>query len=346
MIISISTTLAILHGDDEDYGNANVNTRSRSIYLGNDMWIPMRQDFFTWIAKSLPEEMYLNYTDSANVDTTNIRKTLSDQLKTALFFPAIPQFIKPVSEVFFNKNLFTGRAIESQNMEDLATEDRWTASTSPLAILMSRAGAGVIGDAMFSPVQIDHFVRGFFGLTGASIMVFSRELAKNPGFVESARAMGADLDLIPDVDSDRLALKLPGNQHFGKGEKGNTAKTLMYEVLAWADEGNERVRKLSENYRQRDMTDPDVRAEYDSKQEALEEKYKGALGPRFKHIRASLNKLRERKNKIQRNRTWSPAQKARRYKEVDDTETKMLERLVPLKIREEIGFDEWRWWWQ
>jgi hypothetical protein len=346
MIISISTTLAILHGDDEDYGNANVNTRSRSIYLGNDMWIPMRQDFFTWIAKSLPEEMYLNYTDSANVDTTNIRKTLSDQLKTALFFPAIPQFIKPVSEVFFNKNLFTGRAIESQNMEDLATEDRWTASTSPLAILMSRAGAGVIGDAMFSPVQIDHFVRGFFGLTGASIMVFSRELAKNPGFVESARAMGADLDLIPDVDSDALKLKFPGQQWWGKGAKGNTAKTLMYEVLAWADEGNERSRKLSETYRQRDMTDPDVQAEYFSKQEAIEEKYKGALGPRFKHIRASLNKLRERQNKVQQNRTMSPTQKARRYKKIEDTRNKMLERLDPMKIRkEDLGFDEWRWWW-
>jgi hypothetical protein len=157
--------------------------------------------------------------------------------------------------------------------------------------------------------------------------------------------MGADLDLIPDVDSDRLLLNQPGQQWKGKGEKGNAAKTAMYEVLAWADEGNERVRKLSEIYRQRDMTDPDVRAEYDSKQEAIEEKYKGALGPRFKHIRASLNKLRERKNKIQRNRTMSPAQKARRYKEVDDTMDKMLERLDPMNIRKKIGFDEWRWRW-
>ena len=341
MIMSLSTTLAMLHGDDEDYANANATTRSRSIYLGNDFWLPMRQDFFTWLAKSLPEELYLNYTESANVDTSSMRDTLSDSLITAILFPATPQFMKPILEVGFNKNLFTGRDIESQSMKEWATEDKWTTSTSPIARVISQTGAGVIGDAMFSPVQIDHFVRGYFGLTGASIMLGSRELAKNPGFVESARAMGADLNVIPDVASDDWLLKLPGNQWWGKGKKGNRLKTLMYDLLQKNHEGNERLRKLGDTYRQRDMTDSDVQDSYYAERADIIESYKGLLGKRYNNIRKSLNNIRARQTNIHKS-DWSPKKKERMYNSINTTLNELLKRVDVMDLRSDGRLDEWK----
>jgi hypothetical protein len=254
--------------------------------------------------------------------------------------------MKPIVEVGFNKNLFTGRAIESQSMVDdkLDTEDKWTASTSPLARVLSQIGAGVIGNAMFSPVQIDHFVRGYFGLTGASIMLGSRELAKDyivPGFVEKARAMGLELNVIPDVDSDNWLLKLPGNQWWGKGEKGNRLKTLMYDLLKKNEEGNNRLSYLAKEYQQRDMTDPDIQDEYVSKRADIIESYKGVLGKRYNNIRKALNDIRARQTNIHKS-DWSPKKKERMYNSVNTTLTKLLKRVDVMDLRSDGRLDEWK----
>jgi hypothetical protein len=339
MIISISTTLAMLHGDDEDYGNANANVRSRSIYLGNDLWIPMRQDFFTWIAKSLPEELYLNYTKSANVDTSSMRETLSDGLKTAVFFPAIPQFIKPVAEVGFNKNLFTGRAIEPQSMKDWATEDKWTDSTSALARAMSQAGAGAVGDAMFSPLQIDHFLRGFFGLTGASAMLASREIAKNPGWVDRARAVGLEAQLIPDADALDWRKSLPGNQWWGKGAKGHRERVLMYDLISKNTEANTLLNKLNKDFDQRDMTRADVRAEYNTAREDLIAEYGGLLGNRFTNIKRALSDVRKRKTNIYKS-DWSAKRKASEYNKVEAQLDALVKRIKVMAMRSEAGLNK------
>jgi hypothetical protein len=340
MIISISTALAMLHGDDEDYAKANAHTRSRSVYLGYDMWIPMRQDFFTWLAKSLPEELYLNYTESANVDTRSLRRTLRDGFITAVAFPYLPAAIKPVGEVAANINLFTGRTIESMGMEGKATEEKWTTSTSPLGRAISEAGVwGLdkvnLGDEMLSPVQIDHLIRGFFGLTGASIMIGSRELAKMPGFVETIRDYtGYDIDLIPDVESDALSLKLPGQQWWGKGAKGNNERALMYDLLAVNREWNRKLRDIELGGKQKDLTDPTIRDEYFAERAELIEAHGKVIGSRFKNIKASLAKLRERQTALHERR-MSASAKTKRYNEINDALNRLTKNVM--RLRKEAG---------
>ena len=79
----------------------------------------------------------------------------------------IPQMIKPVIDVYANKDSFTGRPIETMSMERLRADYRFNGSTSMAARGLSTAGNSVTGDNFLSPVQIDHLIRGYFGWLGA-----------------------------------------------------------------------------------------------------------------------------------------------------------------------------------
>lgn len=70
----------------------------------------------------------------------------------------VPQLVKPVFEVFTNKNFLTGAPIESLRLRNMETADRYTESTTELAKAISRAAP------ILSPVQIEHIVRGYLGI--------------------------------------------------------------------------------------------------------------------------------------------------------------------------------------
>lgn len=70
----------------------------------------------------------------------------------------LPQIVKPVFEVWTNKNFLSGAPIESQRLRNLETAERYTESTTELAKAISRA------IPILSPVQIEHIVRGYLGM--------------------------------------------------------------------------------------------------------------------------------------------------------------------------------------
>ena len=86
----------------------------------------------------------------------------------------IPQAVKPLLDVYANKDSFTGRPIESMGMERLRPEDRYTGSTSELAKWLGQLGLPdparlVSGEySALSPVQIDALIRGYFSWIGVS----------------------------------------------------------------------------------------------------------------------------------------------------------------------------------
>ena len=97
----------------------------------------------------------------------SLLKIASDQLA----MNPIPQIIKPMVDVYANKDSFTGRPIESMGMENQVTDYRFTANTSLLARGLSTAGQSatqLIGKNFLSPVQIDHLARGYFAWLGAT----------------------------------------------------------------------------------------------------------------------------------------------------------------------------------
>ena len=78
----------------------------------------------------------------------------------------IPQGVKPAAELWFNRNTFTGRPIESQADEFRSPSDRVTPRTSPTMIEVSRAMEAVAGEDALSPKQLEHLWRGYTGGMG------------------------------------------------------------------------------------------------------------------------------------------------------------------------------------
>ena len=86
----------------------------------------------------------------------------------------VPQAIKPMVDIYANKDSFSGRPIESMGMERLQSEYRYNANTSMVARAASTAlntvTRGTVGSDSLSPLQIDSLVRGYTGWLGTTIV--------------------------------------------------------------------------------------------------------------------------------------------------------------------------------
>lgn len=122
----------------------------------------------------------------------------------------IPQLVKPILDVYANKDSFSGRPIETMGMERLRPDYRFTENTSMVARAASTAGqavAGAVGKDFLSPVQIDQMIRGYFGWLGTFVLGASdwatRPLAGEPErpapdwFKTATGGMVADLEGAP-----------------------------------------------------------------------------------------------------------------------------------------------------
>jgi hypothetical protein len=87
----------------------------------------------------------------------------------------IPQAVKPVMDIYANKDSFTGRPIETMGMDRLAPDYRFNSRTSMVArglgtagqSALNAAGLNKLGVEFLSPVQIDHLIQGYFSWLGA-----------------------------------------------------------------------------------------------------------------------------------------------------------------------------------
>lgn len=95
---------------------------------------------------------------------------IGSMLADNLSFNPTPQIVKPLIDVYANKDSFTGRPIEGAGMERLRPQDRYDENTSMLA-----RGLGALGLVPnptellkgnfqpLSPKQLDFVMRGYFG---------------------------------------------------------------------------------------------------------------------------------------------------------------------------------------
>jgi hypothetical protein len=91
-----------------------------------------------------------------------------------------PQFVKPLIDLYANKDSFTGAPIETSGMERLSKQERVSNNTSELAKAL-----GGISSAAFkiltlnpeaqgiSPVQMDYAIKAYFGWLGSTVAVVS-----------------------------------------------------------------------------------------------------------------------------------------------------------------------------
>ncbi len=104
---------------------------------------------------------------------TRFRNQVMTLLGDNLAMNPVPQMVKPILDVYANKNSFTNRPIESMSMERLKPEYRFNDRTSMVARGLSTAANSVtnlVGMDSPSPVQIDSMLRGYFGWLGSFVV--------------------------------------------------------------------------------------------------------------------------------------------------------------------------------
>jgi hypothetical protein len=102
----------------------------------------------------------------------------------------MPQIVKPAFEVWTNKNFLTGGPVESLRLQGMNTEERYLATTTELAKQMSKAVP------ILSPIQIEHIVRGYFGVLPLAAVAAANGLFEREGKGETPESRASDLPLI------------------------------------------------------------------------------------------------------------------------------------------------------
>lgn len=116
------------------------------------------------------------------------RERLAHMLAGTFSFNPTPQFIKPLIDVYANRDSFSGRAIESDAMQARQKEDRASESTTMVARALGQLGLpnplalanGQWGTAesKLSPAQWDYMIGAYFGGIGTMLTGFSDHLLR------------------------------------------------------------------------------------------------------------------------------------------------------------------------
>lgn len=85
----------------------------------------------------------------------------------------IPQVIKPLVDIYANKDSFTGAPIESAGLERLSKQERMVDTTSPMAIALGKVSTLFPETFELSPVQADYLIKGYLGWLGGTIAMTS-----------------------------------------------------------------------------------------------------------------------------------------------------------------------------
>ena len=136
-----------------------------------------------------------------NVEGKVFANRLNHILMETFGLNPVPQMVKPLIDLYANKDSFTSAPIESAGMERLSKQERKTNSTSGIAIALGGVTEGAAKiltfnpDAQgFSPVQMDYAIKAYLGWLGATA-VSTADLAVEP-FTEGTRVRKPVIDTL------------------------------------------------------------------------------------------------------------------------------------------------------
>ena len=179
-----SIALMAAYGDDDDW-------KKREDWDRNGFWwfkiggtaFRIPKPFEVGAIATLAERG-LEYFVDPEMTGERLGSNVYQLVTNSLSMNPVPQLVKPIVDVYANKDSFTGRPIETMGMEKLQPEYRYTANTSMPARALSTATFGAA-----SPVQIDHMLRGYFGWLG-TFVVGAADAAVRPVTSEPTRPSG------------------------------------------------------------------------------------------------------------------------------------------------------------
>jgi len=194
MLMGVGMVYAMAMDDNEYYKNAKPKDRYSNFFLplpGVDeplkLPIPYEAGWFFSLAVAAVDGM------KAETNTEQQLRALKDMFVGAIpgaTSMGVPQIVKPIAEVWTNKNFFSGNAIESQSMLRRDPLMRYNANTTEFAKFMAEYVP------VLSPIQIEHITKGYFGqLPIAAMAAVNGLFSKNQG-VEPPAKRASDMPLI------------------------------------------------------------------------------------------------------------------------------------------------------
>lgn len=176
--IAVAAIGAMLYyKDDDDWKKRDDSDRDNFLWFkvgGKALRIPMP---FEMGAIATVAMRGVEYFASPEMTGERFKERLWKILGDNLAMNPLPQAVKPILDIYANKDSFTGQPIEKLGQDKLRAEQRFNADTSVLARGLSTAQGSVeralgvdnmIG--ILSPVQIDHAIRGYFGWLGSFVV--------------------------------------------------------------------------------------------------------------------------------------------------------------------------------
>jgi hypothetical protein len=194
LLVGTGIVYAMAMEDDEYFKNAKPRDKYSSFFIpvpGMDepfkLPIPYEAGWFFSLAVAAVDAM------KAETDGKQQFDALRDMFLQSVpgySSKGVPQVVKPIFEVFTNKNFFTGGDLESARLQRLSPQERFTASTTEAAKALSRALP------MLSPIQIEHLATGYFGQLPLVVMGAASSLFKPEATGEAPSSRITDLPLI------------------------------------------------------------------------------------------------------------------------------------------------------
>jgi hypothetical protein len=194
LLMATGLVYAMAMEDDEYFRNARPRDKYSNFFLpipGVDeplkMPIPFEAGYFYSLAVAAVDAM------RAETDGKAQWQALRDLFLGSIpgySSMGVPQIAKPIAEVWTNKNFLTGGEVESRRLQGLSTEERYLATTTELAKQMSKAVP------ILSPIQIEHIVRGYFGVLPLAAVATANGLFERGDKGEKPAGRASDLPLI------------------------------------------------------------------------------------------------------------------------------------------------------
>jgi hypothetical protein len=200
-IMLASILLYGIYKDDEDFQRREGWDRDNFWWFKiGDVAFRIPKPFEIGALGTIAERTYEQLADEG-VEGKVFAERLNHILMDTFSLNPMPQMIKPLIDIYANKDSFTGAPIESAGMERLSKQERMTNKTSVIAQVLGGVSEGASKILTFnpdaqgiSPIQMDYFIKSYFGWMGATI-ASTADLAVEP-FREGTRVRKPVIDTV------------------------------------------------------------------------------------------------------------------------------------------------------
>jgi hypothetical protein len=200
-VMLASLTLYSMYKDDEDFKRREDWDRDNFWWFKiGDTAYRIPKPFEIGALGTIAERTYEQMADE-NVEGKVFFDRLNHILMDTFSLNPTPQMVKPLIDLYANKDSFTSAPIESAGMQNLSKQERINNNTSGVAIALGGIAEGAAKILTFnpqaqgfSPVQIDYAIKAYFGWLGATA-ASTADLAVEP-FQEGTKVRKPIIDTV------------------------------------------------------------------------------------------------------------------------------------------------------